>query len=124
MEILLRMYLGTPPIVPVHTDMNFLIPQPVGAARVKMSLTYLYEPQLTPRFHRWELDVFEFAMAQHSPDGMARIVRRVPPGLDVARERLMRLVDEARAVAGNLPPGRVVLGGFSQVRGCSMWLGF
>lgn len=55
-------------------------------------------------------------MAQHSADGMARIVRRVPPGLDVARERLMRLVDEARVVAGNLPPSKVVLGGFSQVR--------
>ena len=37
----------------------------------------------------------------------------VPAGLDVARERLMRLIDEIRSSTG-LPLSRIVLGGFSQ----------
>lgn len=56
----------------------------------------------------------EYIMAQQSEEGLARLIRRTPPGLDKAREGLMQLVDQSLELAG-VPSSRLVLGGFSQV---------
>jgi hypothetical protein len=53
-------------------------------------------------------------MAQQSEEGLARLIRRAPPGLDDARSNLMRLAEQS-AELGAVPFSRLVLGGFSQV---------
>jgi hypothetical protein len=63
---------------------------------------------------RWELDVMEYIMAQQSEEGLARLIRRAPPGLEDARSNLMRLAEQS-AELGGVPFSRLVLGGFSQV---------
>jgi phospholipase/carboxylesterase len=62
----------------------------------------------------WPID-FEALMAQRAagPSGRAALRARVPDGLPQARRQLAACL-EAVAQTSGLPPGRVVLGGFSQ----------
>ena len=47
------------------------------------------------------------------PAALAPLLRKMPPGLVEARQRLSQLLDEVAASSG-LPHSKVVLGGFSQ----------
>jgi len=62
----------------------------------------------------WPID-FEALLAQRAagPEGRAALRSRVPDGLPQARRQLAACL-EAVAQTSGLPPGRVVLGGFSQ----------
>lgn len=64
---------------------------------------------------RWELDIIEHMMAQRSEAKLAELIRRVPKGLEAARDSLLKLVAEARIWSGNVPSKNLVLAGFSQV---------
>ncbi|MBX3188779.1 MAG: dienelactone hydrolase family protein [Labilithrix sp.] len=60
----------------------------------------------------WPIDIqrFERAMAR-GPGAIAELVKDVPEGLDVAREKISAMLD---ALANEAPRDRLVLGGFSQ----------
>jgi phospholipase/carboxylesterase len=61
----------------------------------------------------WLIDMDRLVAAQGDPAGAARLRAEVPEGLPRARRLLRGLVDAA-CQQTSLPPGRVVLGGFSQ----------
>lgn len=63
----------------------------------------------------WTLDVMQWMGAMRGgTDGIARLIRDVPPGLPDCRNRITKLVDEVCLSANSCPTSRVVLGGFSQ----------
>lgn len=63
----------------------------------------------------WTLDVMQWMGAMRAgTDGIARLIRNVPPGLPDCRARVTRLVEEVCRAANGCPTSRVVLGGFSQ----------
>lgn len=60
----------------------------------------------------WHLDVARLMMAAELGD-FSSYRNQIPPGIELAREHLLRAVGEIRAATG-LPTSKIVLGGFSQ----------
>ena len=63
----------------------------------------------------WDFDVMGMMQAQMTMDqeAIARLIRRRPDGLDACRTSMAALIAEVRALAGGIPPSRVLLAGFS-----------
>ena len=67
----------------------------------------------------WQFDAMGFMQAQMTPAGpqrealVAKLIRTEPSGLGDCRQRMSTLIAESRKFAGNIPPSKICLMGFS-----------
>ncbi len=89
----------------------------IGAARVVQ--IYPQAPQTPIGTAWWTFDVVSFMQAAMTGDStlLGQLIRKKPPGIDECRANFVKLLEEARLLAGGgsapLPPAKVLLAGFS-----------